>query len=127
MEKGFWKLLVILAFALFGSLQLEKALRFHYILELYLLMIALLVALVAVLGVGWSKSWGWPLAGMLLSLLTLNALVMFLATRKYFLTFEIVLVVCLAGMIMAVLRSTENDNPLETLPRLQFESGLAKR
>lgn len=127
MGKGVFGLLALFAIALAGSLLLEMPLQSHFILELYLLFLGVLLAILAIVAVAWDKKWGWPLACVLFSLLVLNGLVVYLNIHARLLTFEIVLVACIVGLLWGFLRATARDehDPLETLPKMEFKS--AKR
>jgi MFS family permease len=129
MERGFWKLLVVLTVVLYGSLRLERALDDHYILELYLLMLAVVIGIFCMLGIAMRKDWAWPLSTILLALLTLNAMVLFISTRAGLLLFGVVMCLCLIGMILSIMRTTSDDSvmdALESLPRIEFTKGNSK-
>ena len=129
MARGFWRLLVIIGIALLGSLLLERGLNSHYVLELYLLLLGVIISIIVLMGVAWGKRWGWPLAAVFLSLLTLNAMVVYLSIRAAFLTFEIVIALCLMGLVMAFLRATQPEpvgDPLATLPKMEFKAPKKK-
>jgi len=111
---GFIRVVLLLLIALAGSLYLETALRVHYVLELYLLLLAAITAIVVLVAVAWRLHWGWPLASILFSLIALNAVVVFLATRTSTLTFFAVLLVSLAGILLSWSRS-EPEEPIEQL------------
>jgi len=89
---------------------------------LYLLCVAVVLALLVLAAVAWEKRWGWPLACVLFSLLALNSLVVYLAVGARFLTFEIVLASAIGGILLACSRSMAPaaGNPLESIPRMEF-------
>ncbi|MEK6822899.1 MAG: hypothetical protein AABY13_03640 [Nanoarchaeota archaeon] len=123
MERGFVRLLVLLTIALLGSLSLEIALRSHYVLELYVLFIGVVLSVIVVSAVAYDKMWGWPLASIAFSFFMLNALVVYLNTRAQTLSFEIVLVACLIGLFMAFSRvDARVKDPLASLPQMDFSS-----
>ena len=122
MAKGFWSLLLIYVIVLVGSLSLERQLTNHYILELYLLMLGVIFAIITLAAVLWEKYWGWPLALILTSLFTLNALIMYLADHQSRIVFAVVLLASIIGTGVAYERSgaIETD-PLAGLPQMQFD------
>ncbi len=121
MTKGFVGLVLLLAAGLLGSAYIQEAVTSHYVLELYLLIAATLLGMLALIGVGWDKAWGWPLSTVLFSLIALNSLVVYVKFSADMLVFFVVVAVALAGMLTGISAgNSAEEDALARLPRLVF-------
>ena len=109
---GIGRLLVIMAtlvLSFIGTIFLESKMEQYAVLELVIIVVGILLSIIALIGVAAESRWSWPFATILFSLLLANAVFLFVNVPA-FVTFVLLIIVNIFGMLVSVL-SIEDSSP----------------
>ncbi len=119
---GFGRLLVIMAVLvlnLVGMIFLETKMSEYAVLELVIIVVAILLSILALIGIAAESRWSWAFTTILFSLLLANCVFLF-ATVGAFVTFVLMIVVNIFGLLVSVLSIGDVSPSVEsTAPQSQ--------
>jgi hypothetical protein len=143
MHMGSGRLLTILAvmvMSFIGTIFLESKMQQHAALELAIIVVAILLSILALVGIAAESRWAYPFATIWFSLSLANSVFLFINVPA-FVTFLLLLAVNIFGLLVAILSiedtvdavgdwnpSTEGMVPLETYaaaaePQVTYKTG----
>jgi hypothetical protein len=102
---GIGRLLVIMAtlvLSFIGTIFLESKMEQYAVLELVIIVVGILLSIIALIGIAAESRWSWPFATILFSLLLANAVFLFVNVPA-FVTFVLLIIVNIFGMLVSVL------------------------
>lgn len=94
--------LAVLVLSFVGAIFLESKMEQYAALELAVIVVGILLAVIALIGISSDSRWAWPFATILFSLLLANLLFLHVNVGA-FLTFVLLLIVNVFGMLIAIL------------------------
>ncbi len=94
--------LAVLVLSFVGAIFLESKMQQYAALELAVIVVALLLSVIALVGIASDSRWAWPFATILFALLLANLLFLHVNVGA-FLTFVLLLLVNVFGMLIAIL------------------------
>jgi hypothetical protein len=97
-----WTILVVMVLSFVGIIFLESKMSQYATLELVIIVIGILLSIVALVGIAAESRWSWPFATVLFSLSLAN-IVFEHVNVGAFITFVLLLIVNIFGMLIAVL------------------------
>jgi hypothetical protein len=109
---GIGRLLVIIAtlvMSFIGTIFLESKMEQFAVLELVIIVVAILLSIIALIGVAAESRWSWPFATILFSLMLANAVFLFVNVPAL-ITFVLLIIVNIFGMLVSVL-SIDDSSP----------------
>jgi hypothetical protein len=109
---GFGRLFVImcaLVLSFIGMIFLESKMTEYAALELVIIVVAILLSVIALIGIAAESRWAWPFSTILFALILANSVFQFV-TVGAFVTFVLQLVVGIFGLLVTVL-SIEDFGP----------------
>ncbi|MEM4246706.1 MAG: hypothetical protein QXF14_00060 [Candidatus Woesearchaeota archaeon] len=102
---GFGRLMTVLALLalnLVGMIFLEGKMSEYATLELVIIVVGILLSILALIGIAAESRWSWPFSTVLFSLFLANAVFLFV-TVGAFVTFVLLLIVNIIGLLVSVL------------------------
>ncbi len=124
---GFGRLftmIVALVLSFIGMIFLESKMTEYATLELVIIVIAILLAVLSLIGVAAEARWSWPFSTILFALILANSVFLFV-TVGAFVTFVLQLFVGIFGLLMAVLSIEDSGQshvsaaPVEQAPAVE--------
>lgn len=109
---GIGRLLVIIAtlvMSFIGTIFLESKMGQFAALELVIIVVAILLSIIALIGIAAESRWSWPFATILFSLMLANAVFLFVNVPAL-ITFVLLIIVNIFGMLVSVL-SIDDSSP----------------
>ncbi len=118
---GFGRLftmMVVLVLNLVGMIFLETKMVDYAVLELVIIVVAVILSILALIGIAAESGWSWPFATILFSLLLANAVFLF-ATVGAFVTFVLLIIVNIFGLLVSVLSIGDVSSVESAAPQTQ--------
>ena len=109
-----WTILVVMVLSFIGTIFLETKLQQYATLELVIIVVGILLSLIALVGIAGESRWAWPFATVLFSLSLANIVFVHVNVGA-FLTFVLLLIVNIFGMLIAVLSIEDIAEPAPAL------------
>jgi hypothetical protein len=109
---GIGRLLVIIAtlvMSFIGTIFLESKMEQFAVLELVIIVVAILLSIIALIGIAAESRWSWAFATILFSLMLANSVFLFVNVPAL-ITFVLLIIVNIFGMLVSVL-SIEDSSP----------------
>lgn len=97
-----WTILVVMVLSFIGTIFLESRMARYATLELVIIVVGILLSLIALVGIAAESRWAWPFVTVLFSLSLANIVFVHVNVGA-FLTFVLLLIVNIFGMLIAVL------------------------
>ena len=97
-----WTILVVMVLSFIGIIFLETKMSQYATLELVIIVVGILLSLIALVGIAGESRWAWPFVTVLFSLSLAN-IVFEHVNVGAFITFVLLLIVNIFGMLVAVL------------------------
>ncbi len=94
--------LAVLVLSFIGTLFLESKMEQYFTLELVIIVVGILLSIIALVGVASESRWAWPFSTILFALLLANAVFLYVNVGA-FVTFVLLLLVNIFGMLVSVL------------------------
>ena len=110
---GFGRLLTIMAVLVLnfiGAIFLETKMEQYAAVELVIIVVAILLSVIALIGIAAESRWSWPFVTILFALMLANAVFLFV-TVGAFVTFVLMLIVNIFGMLVSVLSIEDSSQP----------------
>ncbi len=95
-------LLGVFVLSFIGTIFLESKMDEYFTLELVIIVVGILLAITALIGIAADARWAWPFSTILFALLLANAIFLFVNIGA-FVTFVLLLIVNIFGLLVAVL------------------------
>jgi hypothetical protein len=117
-------MIVALVLSFIGMIFLESKMTEYATLELVIIVIAILLAVLSLIGVAAEARWSWPFSTILFALILANSVFLFV-TVGAFVTFVLQLFVGIFGLLMAVLSIEDSGQshvsaaPVEQAPAVE--------
>ncbi len=111
---GFGRLLLImgvLVLNFIGAIFLETKMAEYAVLELVIIVVAILLSIIALIGIAAESRWAWPFVTILFALMLANSVFLFV-TVGAFVTFVLMLIVNIFGMLVSVLSIEDSGSAM---------------
>ena len=120
MGMRFWTIFAILVLNILGALFLEMKMT-AFTAELVIIVIALILSMIALIGIGTEADWGWSFSTIFFALSLANIVYLLISTRAFG-TFTVLLLIYVIGLLVSVLSIKEREEfAAEAVPLEKYE------